>query len=108
MIDRDLFVGLVSIGAGIFVLAGSLFRHEDMLKGTVPAAVAALLGPVPARCLLAATGVVFVGIGIMIIRPVLARAPRGPVGEKSAIEQAQRKGPPETGVSRAGCCDVRC
>ncbi len=70
MIDRDVFVGLVSVGAGLYVLAGALFGHERMLEARLPGMLARQFGAFTARCLLVATGTLFIVLGLFLLRPL--------------------------------------
>lgn len=69
MIDRDTFVGVVSVGAGLFVLASALFGQDRLLEARVPALLARQLGEFATRCFLIATGLLFVAIGVYLLRP---------------------------------------
>ncbi len=61
MIERDLFVGAVSIGLGVSLLFFALTDHKGYFEMRSPSAMVRFLGRTRARCLIGFVGVCLVG-----------------------------------------------
>ncbi len=69
MIHPDVFVAVVSIGAGLLLLGGSATQNARLMQATVPQFLTAQLGLTGSRIIIATAGVVFVVLGAWLLRP---------------------------------------
>ncbi len=78
MIERDLFVGIVAIAAGVFVVAGGATGHERFMQAMMPQLLVYRFGAIVARSIVIVVGVAFLTLGLFILRgEYLAESGRG-------------------------------
>lgn len=75
MIERDVLVGTVSLGIGLYLFIGGLVGQKTLLQATLVQWLVFAIGNRPARGAVAITGLVFAGMGLWLIRPHTPFAP---------------------------------
>jgi hypothetical protein len=67
MWERDLFVAMVALGLGLFLVFASVSNNDRYFEMRTPAAMVRWLGRHRTRCLVGVVGLGLIGIGGMVV-----------------------------------------
>gem|GEM_PF-6574729 len=66
--ERDLFVGLVAVVTGVILLVGGATGYDRMMQATLPQLLVYRFGMVAARGLVVFAGILFIVLGLFLMR----------------------------------------